>query len=67
LITEDIKGAKAYIDTALETLKADEQQHTIGDRGTFRARAQTPLTANIHPLHNIHGFRFNANELVAIV
>lgn len=62
----DIKGAKAYIDTALEKLKADEQKHIIGVGGTFRALAQILLKAKKHPLDKLHGFSFDAKELVAL-
>lgn len=63
---DDIKGAKAYIDTALEKLKADEQEHIIGVGGTFRALAQILLKAKKHPLHKVHAFSFDAKELVAL-
>jgi len=62
----NIKGAKAYIDTALESLKADEQRHIIGVGGTFRALAQILLKAKKHPLNKVHGFSFEAKELVAL-
>ena len=62
----DIKGAKAYIDTALESLKADEQRHIIGVGGTFRALAQILLKAKKHPLNKVHGFSFEAKELIAL-
>ena len=62
----DIKGAKAYIDTALEKLKADEQKHIIGVGGTFRALAQILLKAKKLPLHKVHAFSFDAKELVAL-
>ena len=62
----DIKGAKAYIDTALEKLKAEDQKHIIGVGGTFRALAQILLKAKRHPLNKVHGFSFDANELVAL-
>ncbi len=62
----DIKGAKTYIDTALETLHTDHQKHIIGVGGTFRALAQILLKAKKHPLHKIHGFSFDAKELIAL-
>ena len=62
----DIKGAKSYIDTALESLKADEQKHIIGVGGTFRALAQILLKAKKHPLNKVHGFSFEAKELIAL-
>jgi exopolyphosphatase/guanosine-5'-triphosphate,3'-diphosphate pyrophosphatase len=62
----DIKGAKAYIDTALEKLKAEDQKHIIGVGGTFRALAQILLKAKRHPLNKVHGFSFDAKELVAL-
>jgi len=62
----DIKGAKAYIDTVLEDLKADEQQHIIGVGGTFRALVQILLKAKKHPLNKVHGFTFEAKELITL-
>jgi len=62
----DIKGAKAHIDKALEGLDTNEQRHIIGIGGTFRALAQIILKAQRHPLHKVHGFTFNAKELVTL-
>ncbi len=62
----DIKGAKRHIDTALEKLNADEQKHIIGVGGTFRALAQILLKAKRHPLDKLHGFSFDAKELIAL-
>ncbi len=61
----DIKGAKAYIDTALEKLQT-KQQHIVGVGGTFRALAQILLKAKNHPLNKIHAFSFDAPELIAL-
>ncbi|MGB5965375.1 MAG: Ppx/GppA phosphatase family protein [Sulfurimonadaceae bacterium] len=63
---DDIKGAKAYIDTALENLKIDQQEHIIGVGGTFRALAQILLKVKKHPLNKIHGFSADAKEVVAL-
>lgn len=63
---DDIKGAKAYIDTALEKLQTEGQKHIIGVGGTFRALAQILLKTTNHPLHKVHGFSFGAKELVAL-
>jgi len=63
---DDTKGAKNYIDAALEKLQTDHQEHIIGVGGTFRALAQILLKTNKHPLHKIHGFSFDAQELVTL-
>ncbi len=63
---DDIEGAKTYIDTALEKLHVGDQKHLIGVGGTFRALAQILLKAKKHPLHKLHGFSFDAKELVKL-
>ncbi len=63
---DDIKGAEAYIDAALEKLQAQEQEHIIGVGGTFRALAQILIKVKKHPLNKLHGFSFEAEELVAL-
>ncbi len=61
----DIKGAKAYIDTAIEKLQR-KQKHIVGVGGTFRALAQILLKSKNHPLNKIHAFSFDASELIAL-
>jgi len=62
----DIKGAKKYIDTALEALKTDQQEHIIGVGGTFRALAQILQNNANHPLEKLHGYSFCAELLVKL-
>ena len=62
--TNDIKGAKAYIDTALETMQIESHSHIIGVGGTFRALAQIILKNKNHPLNKLHGFSFNATDVI---
>jgi len=62
----DIQGAKTYIDTALQGLKTEKQEHIIGVGGTFRALAQIILDAKEHPLDKVHGFSFDVDELVSL-
>jgi exopolyphosphatase/guanosine-5'-triphosphate,3'-diphosphate pyrophosphatase len=62
----DIKGAKAYIDSALETLKIEPHGHIIGVGGTFRALAQIILKKKNHPLNKLHGFNFTAAEVIEL-
>ncbi|WP_345977091.1 Ppx/GppA phosphatase family protein [Sulfurimonas sp. HSL3-7] len=62
----DIKGAKAYIDSVLEGLKAGNQEDIIGVGGTFRALAQIIMKKKAHPLDKLHGFTFNAEDMVAL-
>ena len=62
----DIKGAKHYIDTALQALKAQKQEHIIGVGGTFRALAQIILNTTDHPLDKVHGFSFDASVLISL-
>lgn len=59
----DIKGAKHYIDKALEELKTKQQKHIIGVGGTFRALAQIILNNTEHPIDKVHGFSFDVSEL----
>ena len=61
--TNDIQGATAYIDQALESFKVKQHDHLIGVGGTFRALAQILLKEKQHPLDKIHGFVFKAKEL----
>lgn len=63
---DDIKGAKAYIDTVLETLKIETHEHIIGVGGTFRALAQIILKKKKHPLNKLHGFNFTAAEVIEL-
>ncbi len=63
---EDIKGAKAYIDSAIKSLKAVNQEHIIGIGGTFRALAQIIMKEKAHPLHKLHSFSFDAEEMVVL-
>jgi exopolyphosphatase/guanosine-5'-triphosphate,3'-diphosphate pyrophosphatase len=63
---DDIKGAKAYIDSALDSLGMGANEHIIGVGGTFRALAQIILKTNRHPLDKLHGFSFSAEELVSL-
>jgi len=62
----DVKGAQAYIDAALEKLKVKENRHIIGVGGTFRALAQILLKTKKHPLDKLHGFRFSAKEMTEL-
>ncbi len=62
----DLKGAKEYVDETLNRLKADKQKHIIGVGGTFRALAQIILTTKNHPIDKVHGFTFEARELIAL-
>ena len=62
----DLKGAKAYIDTALENLDMGANDHIIGVGGTFRALAQIIMKTNKHPLDKLHGFSFSTAELVSL-
>jgi len=61
---DDIKGAKAYIDDALEHLAIEEQTHIIGVGGTFRALAQIIMENAEHPLDKVHGYTFKAQQLL---
>jgi exopolyphosphatase/guanosine-5'-triphosphate,3'-diphosphate pyrophosphatase len=63
---DDIKGAKAYIDSALDSLDMGATEHIIGVGGTFRALAQIILKTNKHPLDKLHGFSFSAEELLSL-
>ena len=60
----DLKGAKAYIDEALDGLALQEQSHIIGVGGTFRALAQIIMEKMEHPLDKIHGFSFDAKKML---
>lgn len=62
----DLKGAKAYIDSALERFDIGANDHIIGVGGTFRALAQIILKTNKHPLDKLHGFSFSAEELLSL-
>ena len=62
----DIDGAKTYIDEALKALKVKEQDHITGVGGTFRALSQIILKDHEHPLDKVHGFCFDASELVTL-
>ncbi len=61
----DLKGAQAYIDDAIGKITT-KQQHIIGVGGTFRALAQILIKSKKHPLNKLHGFSFDAKELVAL-
>jgi len=62
----DVKGAKAYIDTRLEELGIGHAEHITGVGGTFRALAQIILKSKKHPLHKLHAFRFDVEEIVSL-
>ena len=61
---DDVKGAKTYIDDALEYLGIEEQSHIIGVGGTFRALAQIIMENAEHPLDKVHGYTFETQKLL---
>ena len=61
---DDVKGAKTYIDEALNDLGIEQQTHIIGVGGTFRALAQIIMENAEHPLEKVHGYTFEAQKLL---
>jgi exopolyphosphatase/guanosine-5'-triphosphate,3'-diphosphate pyrophosphatase len=63
----DIEGAIAYIDTALEKLPQCDCAHAVGIGGTFRALSRSLLKHSGHPLQKLHGYRFGADTLQSYI
>ncbi len=59
----DLDGATAYIDQALDALPLQQTQRIIGLGGTFRALSQAIMKKNSYPLSRIHAYQFPAKEL----
>ncbi len=60
----DIKGAKAYIDEALDCLAIKETDHIIGVGGTFRALSNAIRKREKYVFDKLHGYHFDAKIMV---
>jgi exopolyphosphatase/guanosine-5'-triphosphate,3'-diphosphate pyrophosphatase len=63
----NIEGAVAYIDAALEKLPQCDCAHAVGIGGTFRALSRSLLKRSGHPLQKLHGYRFGADVMQAYI
>lgn len=61
---QDIDGAIRYIDEALSQLPTESCNQLIGIGGTFRALSRALMKRSEYPLQKMHGYRFEAGELV---
>lgn len=59
--TNDLSGAKAYIDKELEALPDFEVEKLIGIGGTFRAISSAIMEQNSYPLNKLHGYEYSVD------
>lgn len=63
---EDIKGAIAYIDQALDILPFESTETLIGIGGTFRALTHAIMKSEEYPLKKLHAFSTNDEKFEAL-
>jgi exopolyphosphatase/guanosine-5'-triphosphate,3'-diphosphate pyrophosphatase len=63
---DDLEGATAYVDAQLAALPPQREPVVVGIGGTFRALAQIIQKAQAHPVKKLHGYTFDAKDLMTL-